>query len=165
MYATNSREARKSYQPAINEDTVTKKKQRRDYSNGDAYQIKRSVLGKGLGIADRSKSVVYWNRLLQSNLSILTVDSFLFLFKLFILHFNVITLTKSQILILFEFLLHFLCTLLDLFCFYFLLNNLHFFTLRFFNCFLCFNLILWQFTLQEQHRFNDHVNCSFHWIS
>jgi hypothetical protein len=59
VYATNSREARKSYQPAINEDTVTKKKQRRDYSNGDAYQIKRSVLGKGLGIADRSKSVVY----------------------------------------------------------------------------------------------------------
>ena len=59
VYATNSREARKSYQPVMNEDTVTKKKQKRDYSNGDAYQIKRGVLGKGLGTVDRSKSVVY----------------------------------------------------------------------------------------------------------
>ncbi len=59
VYATNSREFRKSYQPGMNEDTVMKKKQKRDYSNGETYQLKRSVLEKGLGVVDRSRSVVY----------------------------------------------------------------------------------------------------------
>lgn len=60
VYATNSKEFRSSYHPTIHEDTVTKKKLRRDYSNGETYQIKRSTLGKGLGV-DRSRSVVYWD--------------------------------------------------------------------------------------------------------